>query len=640
MPAPTCSVRSGPRPASRTRRCPTRSTSPSSSPRAPSTRCPRRRSRPPSTTASIAGDTVTGAYADAHEVLDAARRGRRRLRRRHRRCSRTRASRSSSSPGTSCSTPSRPRCERRGRTMSFDIHLSGHVKAVVDADAPRLVADLVASRHHRAATPSLWGPDAEAEASQRLGWIEAVGVSRPLVAEIVALRDELVAKGVTHIVLARHGRLVARPRGHRADRRRAAHRPRLDRPRPGARRARRRRRAGGLSRPCSSSRRSRARPSRPTAKRAFEAAFRDLGIDPVERIVVVTDPGSPLDEAARADGYRVFNADPTVGGRYSALTAFGLVPTGLAGVDIAELLDEAEATLLELAIDSRRQPRHSCSAAAIAGGAAAAATSSASSPTAPTSSASPTGSSSSSPSPPARRAPASCPSSSMPVSPELESEPADLQIVRLVDEANEFHFREHHEGEILVSGSLGGAAHRVGVRHRDRRTDARHQPVRPARRRVGQDRRARSARRPPRARPPRPSSRTASRCASRIPRSRRPEPSPACSTRCWAQLPDDGYVAIQAYVDRARTSRSSQGCATSSPPTPVARRPSAGARASCTRPASSTRAAPPSACSCRSSSAPTSTSRSPDRPFTFGQLIAGPGRRRRRACSPSTAARC
>ena len=38
----------------------------------------------------------------------------------------------------------------------------------------------------------------------------------------------------------------------------------------------------------------------------------------------------------------MFNADPNVGGRYSALTAFGLVPSGLAGVDIEALLDEAE----------------------------------------------------------------------------------------------------------------------------------------------------------------------------------------------------------------------------------------------------------------------------------------------------------
>jgi glucose-6-phosphate isomerase len=42
-------------------------------------------------------------------------------------------------------------------------------------------------------------------------------------------------------------------------------------------------------------------------------------------------------------GAYVFLADPDVGGRYSALTAFGLVPTALAGVDVAELLDQAEA---------------------------------------------------------------------------------------------------------------------------------------------------------------------------------------------------------------------------------------------------------------------------------------------------------
>ena len=87
-------------------------------------------------------------------------------------------------------------------------------------------------------------------------------------------------------------------------------------------------------------------------RRVFEQAFSDAGIDPTSRIIIVTDPGSPLDESAREAGYRVFNADPNVGGRYSALTAFGLVPSGLAGVDIAEFLDEAETIELSLAIDS------------------------------------------------------------------------------------------------------------------------------------------------------------------------------------------------------------------------------------------------------------------------------------------------
>lgn len=65
-------------------------------------------------------------------------------------------------------------------------------------------------------------------------------------------------------------------------------------------------------------------------RRIYEKAFRDAGVDPATRIVVITDPGSPLELSAREAGYRVVLADPTVGGRYSALTAFGLVPSALA----------------------------------------------------------------------------------------------------------------------------------------------------------------------------------------------------------------------------------------------------------------------------------------------------------------------
>ena len=61
-----------------------------------------------------------------------------------------------------------------------------------------------------------------------------------------------------------------------------------------------------------------------------------------------------MEAAAKADGYRIFNADATVGGRYSALTAFGLVPSGLAGVDIQSLLDSAKsvAELLSQDVDT------------------------------------------------------------------------------------------------------------------------------------------------------------------------------------------------------------------------------------------------------------------------------------------------
>jgi glucose-6-phosphate isomerase len=86
-------------------------------------------------------------------------------------------------------------------------------------------------------------------------------------------------------------------------------------------------------------------------RRAFVKAFEDAGIDPAQRIIVVTDPGSPLHQIAEEAGHRVFLADPNVGGRYSALTAFGLVPSGLAGAPIGELLDAAAALLPSLAND-------------------------------------------------------------------------------------------------------------------------------------------------------------------------------------------------------------------------------------------------------------------------------------------------
>ena len=73
----------------------------------------------------------------------------------------------------------------------------------------------------------------------------------------------------------------------------------------------------------------------------FAEAFRTLDLNPVDHMVIVTDPESPLDKSARADGYTVINADPKVGGRFSALTAFGLVPAALIGIDPSILLDAA-----------------------------------------------------------------------------------------------------------------------------------------------------------------------------------------------------------------------------------------------------------------------------------------------------------
>ncbi|MDX6469844.1 MAG: transaldolase / glucose-6-phosphate isomerase, partial [Gaiellaceae bacterium] len=61
------------------------------------------------------------------------------------------------------------------------------------------------------------------------------------------------------------------------------------------------------------------------------------------RFVAITDPGSELERTAGERGFRhVFAGEPTIGGRYSALSPFGIVPAALMGIDIARLLANAE----------------------------------------------------------------------------------------------------------------------------------------------------------------------------------------------------------------------------------------------------------------------------------------------------------
>ncbi|MDB5624733.1 MAG: glucose-6-phosphate isomerase / transaldolase [Tardiphaga sp.] len=61
-----------------------------------------------------------------------------------------------------------------------------------------------------------------------------------------------------------------------------------------------------------------------------------------EHFVAVTDPGSSLEQVAKRQGFaRIFHGDPTIGGRYSVLSPFGMVPAAAAGVDLKQLLNLA-----------------------------------------------------------------------------------------------------------------------------------------------------------------------------------------------------------------------------------------------------------------------------------------------------------
>ena len=313
-------------------------------------------------------------------------------------------------------------------------------------------------------------------------------------------------------------------------------------------------------------------------------------------IVVVTDPGSPLDGQARAAGYRVVNADPDVGGRYSALTAFGLVPSGLAGADIEALLDDAEAVADLLAADDEANP-------ALRLGAALGGTAPAARQARPRRRrhreprASPPGPSSSSPSPPARTAPASSRSSAS--GPEPAHTYDDATVVRLLATDADDDRRRHagrrrpwtSPARSAPSSSCGRRRPRspAGCSGSTRSTSPTSRAPRPRRASLlegsGSTRGRAGVHRRRRRGPGAAVGRTAG--------SVTPRPSAPPSSALLGQLdPEHGYIAVMAYLDREADARPRATSPATCSSGPAGRPPSAGARASSTRPASTTRAAP------------------------------------------------
>jgi transaldolase/glucose-6-phosphate isomerase len=91
----------------------------------------------------------------------------------------------------------------------------------------------------------------------------------------------------------------------------------------------------------------------------YDLATQKFGEKAGSRFIAITDPGTSLEKLAKERGFRkVFNADPMVGGRYSALTHFGLVPAGLMGIDLDKFLSSAETMMKQCApeVPAARNP--------------------------------------------------------------------------------------------------------------------------------------------------------------------------------------------------------------------------------------------------------------------------------------------
>ena len=220
--------------------------------------------------------------------------------------------------------------------MTIRIFHAGIVSEAVEKFVPTLVADKVASRLF-AKDHTLWGKDAEAESAVRLGWVNAAKVTLELLPELSKLRQELLAKGLTRVVLCGMGgsslapEVITKTFGKEL--------VVLDSTDPSQVKLAL---SGDLKKTVVVvSSKSGSTVETDSQKRSFEQAFSDAGIAKTDRILVVTDPNSPMHNQAVKDGYRVFLADPMVGGRYSALTAFGAVPSMLAGVDMKVVLEDA-----------------------------------------------------------------------------------------------------------------------------------------------------------------------------------------------------------------------------------------------------------------------------------------------------------
>jgi transaldolase / glucose-6-phosphate isomerase len=200
--------------------------------------------------------------------------------------------------------------------------------------------------------PAFWPQAPPSEVGSRLGWLRAPEQSAARVAELDEFARRTVEDGFEHVVLFGMGGSSLAPEVIARILPRAKGRPDLsvlDSTHPEAVRAcaERTRLETTLFLVSSKS----GTTLEPNAFfRFFWARVGKRSGTPGRHFVAITDPGTPLEGLAHDRKFRsCFLAPPDVGGRYSALTVFGLVPAALVGADLAGLLGSARAMVARCA---------------------------------------------------------------------------------------------------------------------------------------------------------------------------------------------------------------------------------------------------------------------------------------------------
>ncbi len=246
--------------------------------------------------------------------------------------------------------------------FSVENRIGRPYSGLVDAAVEKALGDSVIARIWQK-DPAVWKekPSEQSEITNRLGWLDAPRKSLRLADEYLAFAETVKKEGIRHVVLLGMGGSSLAPEVFFE----------TFGPRPGfprlivldstdPERVRDARAAITLNKTLFVFSSKSGTTTEPLslyryfyeeARRALRGGSeRDAG----RRFAAVTDPATSLEDLAKRAGFRrIFYGNPEVGGRFSALTAFGLVPAALAGVDVRAVLKTAQA-LSERCKENRR----------------------------------------------------------------------------------------------------------------------------------------------------------------------------------------------------------------------------------------------------------------------------------------------
>ncbi len=217
--------------------------------------------------------------------------------------------------------------------------LTGTVAEMLARASEQQVAERVRPDAERAADPTLWAPAGTPEVADRLGWLTIAERMLAQADELRAFADRVRDEEFRDVVLLGMGGSSLAPEVLRRSFDSQPGRPRLH----------------VLDSTDASEVRTVGAQVDP-AKTLFLVSSKSGGtIEPLSlfahfwslievgsNFAAITDPGSGLEKLAHEHGFReVFAGDPDIGGRYSALSPFGIVPAALMGIDIHGLLGGA-----------------------------------------------------------------------------------------------------------------------------------------------------------------------------------------------------------------------------------------------------------------------------------------------------------